>query len=505
MGIRGRRRRAAAAALGVVVVMAACGGSAEDTLDAAGRGGDRGGDRDGDRRDQETAVDIDDFDQVDPADQDDAIIEAALVEVEAFWAETFPEVYGGDFTPVQGGFFAYGPDREPVPCGSPPPRYEEVAGNAFYCPGVDLIAWDTDNLTNQLLDTFGPFSLVLVMAHEYGHAIQVRADVDLRLPTIATEQQADCFAGAFTGQLADGGSDVLSVSEDDLDAAVAGFLTLRDQVGTPADDPAAHGSAFDRVGAFQDGFDQGAARCAEYERIYASGDSTVIDIPFQSQEDFDTGGNAPFDPTVESNIFDLALTSLELYWSQSLPAQFGEDFISLSPGRVQPYVPSQQDTIPACEGEDIDAERAVELGAFVCEGAPDDLDDDFIAWDQENLMPALYAEPLGDFAVASVIARLYAQAVQLQLGTGGDDPAASLQADCFTGAWAAALAFPDRVPEPVGVQISPGDLDEAIGAFLTLDTGEEDQATAFERVGAFRSGFFNDLAACASGAEPAGG
>ncbi|MBA2497078.1 MAG: neutral zinc metallopeptidase [Acidimicrobiia bacterium] len=503
MGIRGRRRRSRAGALVVVGVMAACGGSAEEALVAAGRGDvDR---TDNDRRDQETEVDIEDFEEVEPDDQDDAVIEAALAEVETFWENVFPEVYGGEFTPVQGGFFPYGPDREPVPCGSPPPSYEEVAGNAFYCPGVDLIAWDTDNLTNQLLDTFGPFSLVIVMAHEYAHAIQVRAEVDPRLPTIATEQQADCFAGAFTGFLADGGSDVLSVSEDDLDAAVAGFLTLRDQVGTPADDPAAHGSAFDRVGAFQDGFDQGAGRCAEYERIYVSGDSTVVDIPFLSQADFDAGGNAPFDPAVEGNIFDLALTSLESYWSQALPAQFGEELISLSPGRVQPYFPSEESTLPACEGEDIDAERAEELGAFVCDGDPEDLADDFIAWDQENLMPTLYEEPLGDFAVASVIARLYSQAVQLQLGTAGDDPAAGLQADCFTGTWAAALAFPDRVPESVGVQISPGDLDEAVGAFLTLDTGEEDQATAFERVAAFRSGFFDDLAGCELDAEPADG
>jgi len=147
----------------------------------------------------------------------------------------------------------------------------------------------------------------------------------------------------------------------------------------------------------------------------------------------------------------------------------------------------------------------VALGAFVCEGDPDDLDDDFIAWDQENLMPALYEDPLGDFAVASVIARLYSQAVQFQLGSTGDDRAASLQADCFTGAWAAALAFEDRVPEPVGVQISPGDLDEAVGAFLTLDTGEEDLATAFERVAAFRSGFFDDLPACELDPEPADG
>ena len=42
------------------------------------------------------------------------------------------------------------------------------------------------------------------------------------------------------------------------------MLLLRDAPGQSAADPSAHGSAFDRIGAFQDGFESGAEQCATY-------------------------------------------------------------------------------------------------------------------------------------------------------------------------------------------------------------------------------------------------
>ena len=73
--------------------------------------------------------------------------------------------------------------------------------------------------------------------------------------TVTKELQADCFAGAWARHAQqDKGFDV---SSKDLDAALAGILDLRDTPGTSDIDPNAHGSGFDRVGAFQDGFDTG--------------------------------------------------------------------------------------------------------------------------------------------------------------------------------------------------------------------------------------------------------
>ncbi len=118
----------------------------------------------------------------------------------------------------------------------------------------DLIAWDNVNLVPELYDEFGGFTLGIVFAHEFGHAIQFRAGVEG--DTIMTELQADCFAGAWTADVAEGNSEYFELTLDDLDKAIAGFLELRDGVGTAADDPAAHGTGFDRIGAFTEGFEQ---------------------------------------------------------------------------------------------------------------------------------------------------------------------------------------------------------------------------------------------------------
>ncbi len=96
----------------------------------------------------------------------------------------------------------------------------------------------------------------MTLAHEWGHAIQDQAGVVG--PTIAMEQQADCFAGAWVGHVADGGAPLLHLRQDNLDTGLAGFLTFRDPPGSDPTADDAHGSAFDRVGAFQEGYDNGS-------------------------------------------------------------------------------------------------------------------------------------------------------------------------------------------------------------------------------------------------------
>ena len=43
--------------------------------------------------------------------------------------------------------------------------------NAFYCDDENLIAWDRGELLPVVQQTFSPMSVVLVLAHEYGHAL----------------------------------------------------------------------------------------------------------------------------------------------------------------------------------------------------------------------------------------------------------------------------------------------------------------------------------------------
>ena len=137
-------------------------------------------------------------------------------------------------------------------------RYRDVRSNAFYCNAGKYVAYDDENLFPQLEENFGDFTIALTLAHEWGHAIQDQAG--LRGPTIALEQQADCFAGAWVRHVADGGTSRLRLREGNLDAGLAGFLTFRDPPGSDPTTDGAHGSAFDRVGALQEGYDNGAAR-----------------------------------------------------------------------------------------------------------------------------------------------------------------------------------------------------------------------------------------------------
>lgn len=498
-------RWARAAAIGVVLaVVAACGiGDDDDDGDAVAT-------FEREQGEDETTTTVDqteglDLDGVPPEDQDDVIIEAAIEEVEKFWDDRFPDLFGDRFQPVSGGFFPYGPDRPLPECGGPL-TYEEIAGNAFYCPIEDLIAWDTDNLTNEMLAEFGPFALVIVMAHEYGHAIQTRAG--FTGPTIAGEQQADCFAGAFAAFVNDGETDVLNVSVEDLDKSIAGFLTLRDAPGTPTTDPSAHGSAFDRVSAFQDGFQNGADRCAEYEEIFDSGGSTAIPLEFQTQEDFQSRGNAPFDPSDENNIFDLTLGSLETFWAEAMEEQFDTEWEPLfQDDQVIAFDTDDPSTLPECPGADITVDD-VAGEIFTCFGDPDDPEDDFIAFDID-LAADLYR--IGDFAVSGILSQQYSFVAQERLGSREDSKESFLQADCFSGAWAGAVTAAtlsgegqQLLPEfsddgqPQAVSISAGDLDEAVQAFLLLREGADpdEEGSTFERVAAFRDGFLNGLDSC---------
>jgi predicted metalloprotease len=495
-----RRGRVAGGVLVALLVAAGCGGDDESADLEPIRI---------DREETTTTVDVAaglDLDDIPVEDQDDAIIEATIGDVENFWDQEYPRVFGDEFEPVSGGFFAYGPNRELPACGGPL-LYEEIAGNAFYCPPDDLIAWDTDNLTNGLLEEFGPYTLAIVMAHEYGHAVQSRIPVS-GFDTIVTEQQADCFAGAFTAFVADGGSDALTVSVDDLDSSIAGFLFIRDQVGTPSTDIGAHGSGFDRVGAFQDGFQNGTEACAEYPDIFQRGGTTVVEIALDPADP--NAGNAPLVASGpdETSIFDLTLGSLEIFFDLDVADALGFTWDPLfQEDQVVAFDPDDPESLPECPGTDITVDDVAGI-AFTCFGDPEDPSDDYIAFD--STLAAGLHEEIGDFAVASLLAKQYAFVAQVLAGNLDDNQESNLQADCLSGAYTGAVAaatlqgdgFPFNPADPEDpdsfLLLSAGDLDEAIQAFLTLgeNTDSDIAGTPFQRVTSFRDGFFRGVDTC---------
>ena len=405
-----------------------------------------------------------------PTDHPDAdpdeVVDLALGDLADYWSEELPRLYRTEFTPIAGGLLPYGPDTAVPQCGPHPIVYEDIAGNALYCPDEDIIAWDRVNLIPDLDERFGPLTVGIVMAHEYAHAIQMRGDV--QGDTVTLELQADCFAGAWVADVEDR-LDVFATAGSSLDQAIGGFLELRDTVGIGATDPNAHGSGFDRVSAFQDGYDIGAEVCVEYE----DDPPPVVAIPFTSLSDFEQGGNLPI-PT----LVPLLRSDLESFFGDLVTDGGGEwepiaDLDGLDPAR----------DVVACGNETLEG-ADLELASFYC------VPDHTIYIDEVGLVPAL--DEIGDFAFGGEIARQYAFAAQARLGILERVADTELHADCLTGAYSAAEFF-GEIPGDQQLALSPGDLDEVIIAFLAFGSGD---ATAFDRTAAFRTGFVDGVEAC---------
>jgi predicted metalloprotease len=401
----------------------------------------------------------------------DQLAAAALADLEEYWSDAFPDVFGSAFEPLQGGYFSVDPgDVDPaefprgVGCGSDP---RELENNAFYCqspdaPNSDSISYDRAFLA-ELGEGYGEFLPALVMAHEFGHAIQAR--VGPPRTSIATETQADCLAGSWTRWVADGEAPRSQLREPELDDLLRGYFLLRDPVGTSPAAQSAHGSYFDRVSAFQDGFDDGPEACRDDfgpERVFTQGE-------FQTDEEFATRGNADYRFVVDS-----LEPSLSGVWEQAFSEVFRESF-----------------TAPAVEAfsrEAPDCAREADLDLVFCPG------EDLVTYDETDLARPAYQD-IGDFAVVTAVAIPYAQAVRDQLGLSDVDPEGLRSAVCLTG-WYAAKVYNGQA----GLTISPGDLDESVQFLLTY--GQSDtvlpaaELSGFELVDLFRNGFEEGLRAC---------
>lgn len=401
----------------------------------------------------------------DPATDPDETVQLALDDLAEYWGEQFPRVYDGPFEQLRGGYVPYGPNSPLPECGDVAIDYDDIAENALYCPAEDLIAWDRVRLIPSLQEQFGALTAGIVMAHEFAHAVQARAGVTGA--TVTVELQADCFAGAWVDDVEDR-VPAFATDDDALDLALAGLLELRDQVGVAASDPQAHGSGFDRIIAFQEGYEQDLEVCT----TYVDDPPPVVAIPFGSVTDLNQGGNLPLDRLV-----DPLLADLESFFT-SLFADMGRSWDSVD--ELVAFDPAVDDV--TC-GDEAVPDDELELAAFYCAR------DDTIYIDAVGLVPAL--EEIGDFAFGGELARLHAVAAQSQLGVRPHDRA-GLHADCLTGVYAAA-EFGQEIPDQQLV-LSPGDLDEIIVAFLAF--GGETDVTAFERTAAFRSGFLDGVDRC---------
>jgi len=165
-----------------------------------------------------------------------------------------------------------------------------------------FVAYDDENLFPQLERNFGDFTIRAHAGSRVGPRCRTRrAD----RPTIALETAGRLLSGRWVRHVADGGHVAAELRKGNLDAGWP--------VSSPPDPPGVDRppegcarQAFDRVGAFQEGYDNGPPRCADFE----ANPPELTDIAFTDQGDAARGGDLPYREVIPS-----AAADLDAYWS----------------------------------------------------------------------------------------------------------------------------------------------------------------------------------------------
>jgi predicted metalloprotease len=407
----------------------------------------------------------------------------AIDDIQNYWTKEFPAIYGGkkyDRIPDDRIFAAH-PGIKLPKCQGQTLTYKDAENNAFYCYKSNFVAYDDVSLFPQIFRDFGTLAVPLVLAHEWGHAIQDRSD-NAGQQVIYKELQADCFAGSWVKRVANGDAKGVKLKGGDLDRALTAMLQFRDPTGSSKEDARAHGSGFDRVSAFQDGYDQGAEKCA----TYFDTNPIVVEIPFSDQAEAANGGNVPADQVVPAS-----LELLNSFYTQVEPLYQAQSIDNVYSYKAD----DPEDKHPKCGGRTTTTEE-IKNRVFYC------VDDGYFAFDADYLQH-IY-DDIGDFGVATLLANpigTYVQTLQNFPGADTNSDNAVLGDDCYTGGFAAAMYNNLLSSETLGgqVQLSPGDLDETVQAFIDYSAARglsKDLDVTFARLRAFHNGFTNGYGYC---------
>jgi predicted metalloprotease len=403
----------------------------------------------------------------------DQMVRNALTDLTTFWSTAYPQNFGKPFRPLKGGYFsvdAHHVDENAYPttgigCAAQSIDPKATKGNAFYNPRCDAIAYDRTLLAN-LAEHAGRALVPIVLAHEFGHAMQDRFGFAADGRSIEDETQADCLAGAWTAWVVAGHAQHVAIRKPDLDDVLTGYLRLSDPIGSDPDDTQAHGSYFDRLAAFSDGYDKGVPTC----RDDFGPDRVFTDAAFSTAADEVNQGNSSYPATLA-----LLRQTLPRFWDAVFPRDFSRSF-------REPRIKGFAGSAPVCAGG-----GSRELG--YCQT------DRTVYYDEPDLTRPAYR--IGDWAVATAVSLPYALAARSQLGRSTDDAAATRSAVCLTG-WYTAEMFRGTF-RSIAV-LSPGDVDEAVRFLLKYgvsgDVFPNVHATGFELLRAFRDGFLEGGSAC---------
>ncbi|WP_433713562.1 metallopeptidase [Nocardia sp. CA-084685] len=406
----------------------------------------------------------------------DALALNAIDDIQAYWRAEYSKDFEGEFKPVDKliSWSAKAPRSQALEfCKES--TYHLV--NAAYCRLDNSIGWDRSVLLPTIEDTFGKMAVIMVLAHEYGHAIQTLAKiVQTKDPVIVKEQQADCFSGAFIRHVAEGKSKHFTINTSDgLNSVLAATVAIRDS--NPDDPESVHGSAFERVTAVQIGFTDGPKACKAIDMHEI--DRRRGNLP-QSFKDDPGHGENPID---KDSLIELSKAlAVILPLKQAPTFNYSGAKIDCKNGVATPpvsYCPAKN-TI------------ATDVPALAQRGTSDADDND-----------PLPVKVTGDYNGYVVFISRYTLAVQQANGQQLVGAKTGLRAACLSGVVTGKLAQPGRTQEQGDIVLAAGDLDEAVSGLLADGLAASDiegktVPSGFSRVDAFRAGVLNGEHTCTS-------
>jgi predicted metalloprotease len=414
----------------------------------------------------------------------DRLAVLSVNDIQEFWEAEYDKTLTGEFKPIE-DLVSYNSESRSSPAVCGVDTYDMP--NAFFCRPDWLMAWDRDVMLPTGVKYFGDMSVNAVIAHEYGHAIQQMADLISGAPGIVVEQQADCFAGVYQRWVAEGESPRFTLSTaDGLNHVLAGTIVIRDPVieegGREDLVEEGHGTALDRVSAFQMGFVTGATACEGIDLDEV--EERRGDLPIELKEDPDTGDVQTGELEVNEQSLDSLMDVLGKVFTPSKPPTL--DLEAAECPDAQPSPPASY--CPSTNTINVDLPALQELGKKA---------------DEDNNRVLLQ----GDNTAFSIVTSRYAMAVENEKGVALDSAQAAMRTACLTGVAQREMANPDgpsgltELPSGGGMQITAGDLDEAVSGLLTngvvaSDVNGSTVPAGFTRIVAFRSGLTGDAKGC---------
>jgi hypothetical protein len=292
--------------------------------------------------------------------------------------------------------------------------------------------------------------------------------------TLVSEQQADCLSGVYMRWVAEGNSPRFTLSTGDgLNNLLAAMISFRDPLfdeSTGENPEMAHGSAFERISAFQFGFTDGPSSCAAINMTEINGRRGDLPVLLPDGEE----GDLPVTEQAVQSVVDAMKVLFPLSNSPKLVFD-SQDCPDARLGAPATYCPSSN-TIVA------------DLPKLQVIGAPGD------SRKRSGLV-------VGDNTAYSILVSRYMQAVQHERGAVLNNAEAALRTACLTGV--ATVKMSKGVTPPGGetIQLTAGDIDEAVSGILVnglaaSDVNGESVPAGFSRIDAFRVGVLGDENRC---------